>query len=135
MVFCPFRGVYLSPSLSSCSIDPQGNSSSEDPEDAGIVLPLLSTVRSRAPLLRELDLGSYNVSGFDVHRNRDFSACVVQMPNHEDLHAVIYPWTAQHSPPGLLAEFVVVVGPKILQVVFCERSINFKVESNWAAAL
>ena len=91
MILGPFGGEYLSPSLSSCSIDPQGNSSSEDPEDAGVMLPLLSTVRSMTPLLQELNLDSYNVSGFVIRDgNPGFSACILQMPNHEDLRAVIY---------------------------------------------
>lgn len=80
------------------------------------MLPFLSAVRSMAPLLQEPDLGSSNVSGFVVHANPDFlAACVLQMPNHEDLRALIYPWAAQHPPPCLLAEFVVVAGLKYRQ--------------------
>ena len=90
-------GEYPLPSLSSCSINPQGNSLSEDQEDAGIMLPLLSTIRSRAPLLQELDLGSYNISGFVVHRNWDFSEGWKELGdgfkmlmNHDNVYN--YPW-------------------------------------------
>ena len=94
--YSPLGGDYPSPSLSSCSINPQGNSLSEDQEDAGIMLPLLSTIRGRVPLLRELDLGSYNVSGFVVHRNQDLEGWkelgdgFKMLMNHDNVYN--YPW-------------------------------------------